>query len=47
MSENNNNNPSTLNSYVNQATGLAQRAVGSITGNPSTQVCTDPIPVSQ
>lgn len=41
----NNNNASTLNSYINQATGLAQRAMGSVTGNPSTQVCTDPIPL--
>ncbi|EAW09953.1 CsbD family protein [Aspergillus clavatus NRRL 1] len=31
------NNSSTLNSYINQATGLAQRAVGSLTGNASTQ----------
>ncbi|KAJ5593972.1 uncharacterized protein N7459_000180 [Penicillium hispanicum] len=30
-------NSSTLGSYVNQATGLAQRAVGSVTGDSSTQ----------
>ncbi|KAJ5930067.1 hypothetical protein N7466_005560 [Penicillium verhagenii] len=30
-------NSSTLGSYVNSATGAAQRAVGSITGNSSTQ----------
>jgi uncharacterized protein YjbJ (UPF0337 family) len=41
---NNNNNASTLNSYINQATGLAQRAMGSVTGNPSTQVSTHHIP---
>ncbi|KAJ5538657.1 hypothetical protein N7513_006605 [Penicillium frequentans] len=32
-----NNNSSTIGSYVNQATGAAQRAMGSITGNSSTQ----------
>jgi uncharacterized protein YjbJ (UPF0337 family) len=31
-------NSSTLQSYVDQATGMAQRAVGSVTGDSSTQV---------
>ncbi|KAH8424333.1 tryptophan 2,3- dioxygenase [Aspergillus melleus] len=30
-------NPSTLKSYVDSATGLAQRAVGTVTGNSSTK----------
>ncbi|OOQ84524.1 putative mismatched base pair and cruciform DNA recognition protein [Penicillium brasilianum] len=32
------NNSSTLGSYVNQATGMAQRAFGAVTGDSSTQV---------
>ena len=31
-------NSSTLGSYVNQATGLAQRAMGAVTGDSSTHV---------
>lgn len=31
-------NSSTLKSYVDSATGLAQRAVGTVTGSSSTQV---------
>ncbi|KAJ5153510.1 uncharacterized protein N7482_009988 [Penicillium canariense] len=33
------NNSSTLGSYVNQATGMAQRAFGAVTGDSSAQVC--------
>ena len=32
------NNSSTVKSYVDSATGLAQRAVGTVTGSSSTQV---------
>ncbi len=32
------NNSSTLGSYVNQATGMAQRAFGAVTGDSSAQV---------
>lgn len=39
-----NGNASTLNSYVNQATGAAQRAYGAVTGDSSYQV--RPIPPS-
>lgn len=42
MSSNDTTNTSTLKSYLDQATGVAQRAVGSLTGDSSTQV--HPIP---
>lgn len=38
------NNSSTLGSYVNQATGMAQRAFGAVTGDSSTEVCSTPSP---
>ncbi|KAF7715336.1 Uncharacterized protein PECH_007251 [Penicillium ucsense] len=38
MSESNNNNASTLGSYVNQATGAAQRAFGAVTGDSSKEL---------
>ncbi|KAI2786191.1 hypothetical protein POX_g08573 [Penicillium oxalicum] len=37
MSDNNNNNSSTLGAYVNQAAGAAQRAFGAVTGDSSSQ----------
>ncbi|OOF94258.1 hypothetical protein ASPCADRAFT_407024 [Aspergillus carbonarius ITEM 5010] len=37
MSSNDTTNTSTLKSYLDQATGVAQRAVGSLTGDSSTQ----------
>ncbi|PLB53422.1 putative mismatched base pair and cruciform DNA recognition protein [Aspergillus steynii IBT 23096] len=36
-SENSSENPSTLKSYVDSATGLAQRAMGTVTGDSSTK----------
>lgn len=37
-----NSNSSTLGSYVNAATGAAQRAYGAVTGDSSYQVCIEP-----
>ena len=39
----NTNNSSSLKSYVDSATGAVQSAVGSVTGNPSDQVCIPPL----
>lgn len=41
------NNSSTLKSYVDSATGLAQRAVGTVTGSSTTQVRVFPYPNSR
>lgn len=42
MSENNSNNQSTVQSYVDSATGMAQRAVNSVTGSSNSEVCICP-----